>query len=387
MKKINLLTIAPAFFLLAASCSSPLALQTSEYDDMYYSSADRTEYAAPAAEATMEDFRSGSPADAGDEYVAEGTEDYYADEYYDGRAYNQGAAYSQRNNMNYSFIDPYWGAAVHPGFGYSRYGSAFYDPFYDPFYSPFHRPYSRFSMSIGLGFGMGGFYNPYMDPFMMGGMGMWGNPYRMGWGNPYMGMGGFGAYNSFYNGYYTGLNRGLYAGGGYFYDAPGQTRRVQYGPRIDRSSVGGAQPARSGGATGRPDRQGLTNEQRAITPGGGNTASPARPARPSRGNEAITGQQEQGVKQTLPSRPQTTQPARPQRNTNEAAPARQQRQRVQPQQQRQNIQRSTPNYERSTPTRTYEPSSSPMRSTPMQSSPSSRPAPSRGGGGGGRPIR
>ncbi|TXK52857.1 hypothetical protein FVR03_00340 [Pontibacter qinzhouensis] len=378
MKKINLLAIAPALCLLVVSCNSPMALQTSEYDDMYYSSSDRTEYAAAAPEATMEDFRSGSNAEAGDEYVADGTEEYYADEYYDGRTYNEG------RNLNHSFIDPYWGAAVHPGFGsFNRFGSAFYDPFFDPFYSPY-RPYSRFSMNIGfgmgMGMGMGRFYNPYMDPFMMGGMGMWGNPYMMGWGNPYMGMGGFGAYNSFYNGYYSGFNRGLYAGGGYFFDAPGQTRRVQYGPRIDRSTTG-AQPARPSGASGRPDRQSLSNEQRAVTPGGANTVNPGRPARPSRGNEAISGQQEQGVKQTLPSTPQVpaTQPDRPQRTTRETAPA---RQRVQPQQREQNIQRSTPSYERSTPSRTYERSSS-----PMQSSPASRPAPSRGGGGGGRPIR
>ncbi|MFT2010341.1 hypothetical protein ACMA1I_16820 [Pontibacter sp. 13R65] len=370
MKKINLLTIAPALCLLVVSCNSPIALQSSEYDDMYYSSSDQTVYAEPAPEATMGDFRSGSTADAGDEYVAEGTEDYYADEYYDGRAYNQ------RNNINHSFVDPYWGAAVHPGFGYSRFGSAFYDPFFDPFYSPF-RPYSRFSMSFGFGMGMGRYYNPYMDPFMMGGMGMWGNPYMMGWGNPYMGMGRFGAYNSFYNGYYTGLNRGLYAGGGYFYDAPGQTRRIQYGPRVDRSTVG-AQPARPSGASGRPDREGMSNEQRAVMPGGGNAVSPARPARPSRGNQSIGGQQSQEIKQTLPSRPETpaTQPARPQRTTREAAPA---RQRIQ---QQQNIQRSTPSYERSTPSRTFERSSS-----PMQSSPASRPSPSRGGGGGGRPMR
>ena len=62
MKNIHKIFFLPLFAALAISCSSPTSLQTSEYDDVYYSKKDKTiitdqavaTAAAPAADAAEE---------------------------------------------------------------------------------------------------------------------------------------------------------------------------------------------------------------------------------------------------------------------------------------------------------------------------------------------
>lgn len=281
MKKLSILTIAPVLALIGVSCSGPTAMQATEYDDLYYSSSDNTQYAqasnqayeaaVPAQPTEAEAPARETAAPAREEQLSEGevlnpeyssqsagaTENYNGDEYYDGREYNP------RDNWyrpNYSFVDPYWASAVYdpwvPSYSrYSRYGPAYYDPFYDPFlYDPFYRPYrpyygSAFTISIGFSYGWGNWY-PY-------------RPYGYGCWSCY-------PYNSYgYGGYY---------GHNYWYDYPvGHPRKVQYGPREDRATVP------TTGAVGRPDRrqdQSVQQQQNAINPAN----ATGRPARPARGN-------------------------------------------------------------------------------------------------------
>ncbi|MFD2999717.1 hypothetical protein ACFS7Z_05055 [Pontibacter toksunensis] len=412
MKKYTLLTVAPMLALMAVGCSSPIAMQSTEYDDMYYSSSDKTEYVEPEATASQR-YEENSTEQA----LAEGevlnpeysgsnarTDNYDGDEYYDGRSYDA------RNNWyqpSYSFVDPYWGAAYAPRMS----SIAFYDPFYDPFFDdPFY--YSSFSRSpywgwnrglnininYGLGWGMpmawgGGFYN---RPMM--GMGGW-------WPNSY----GYG----YYNGFRHGFNNGFYGGNPYyggFYDRPvviGNPVRIQNSPRGSRSAVVTDNPA-----SRRPIRGGV-NEGESI---GRQTVGSESVGRPARRSEATTSPNrtegniriQEGEKATLPTRPsrarrsepavnQQEQRALPNRverrsRTQEYQPQQQQERRVQPQQQERRVRqiesRPARTYE-SRPERTYEsrPTPSYERSSPMQSSPTPRSSGSSGSSGGGRPPR
>jgi len=319
MKNIRLQTIlAPALALMALGCSSPTAMQSSEYDDMYYSASDKTEYVKPSATtAGQADAASAGIAQSTEATTKEGisTENYSGDEYYDGRVYNP------RDNWyrpNYSFVDPYWGSAYVPHH-YSRFHRGFYDPFYDPFlYNPFYgdpffydpflrRPYwgSGLTISIGYNYGWGGgWYNPY---------------YASRWfpGNPY------------YHGYYGG---GFY-GSPWYYDRPliiRQPVRVQYGPRDARGTVvtdrvnNEGRPSRRNTEAG--DRQVIERED-----------AVRRTARPSRSGSNVVIPPVEGEKNALPSRP-----SRPNRNeyytpdnNSEAGPSRQPVRVGQPQEQRQ----------------------------------------------------
>ncbi|GAB3536799.1 hypothetical protein GCM10027443_28020 [Pontibacter brevis] len=395
MKKYKLLTIAPMLALMAVGCSSPIAMQSTEYDDMYYSSSDKTEYVEPEVTANQR-YTENSTEQA----LAEGevlnpeysgsssarTDNYYSDdEYYDGRSYDA------RNNWyrpSYSFVDPYWGAAYAPRMS----SIAFYDPFYDPFfddpfyYSSFRRsPYwgwnrgLNISLNYGMGWGMpmawgGGFYN---SPMM--GMGGW-------WPNSY----GYGYYNGFRNGF----NNGFYGGNPYygtFYDRPiviGNPVRIQNSPRISRSAVVTDNPALR-----RPARGGV-NEGESIgrqTVGSESVGRPARrgetEASPTRTEGNII--RSEGEKRALPTRPsrRTRQPAVNQQEQRTTPTRTERRSRTQEYRQPQQQQERTRTYE-SRPTRTYESRPAPTyeRSSPMQSSPMPRSSGSSGGGGG-RPPR
>lgn len=395
MKKLNIRTITPAFALLAVSCSSPIAMQSTEYDDMYYTSADKTAYIQPEAEApsaqadeayygSTEEGEVSNPEYAGSSAIAG---DYADDEYYDGREYNPRNNWSQ---SNYSFVDPYWGSAYVPRH-YNRYSamSSFYDPFYSPFYhdpfyyDPFMRtsPYWNrglsFSLSYGLG-GLGGFYN---------------RPYYSSWY----------PYNSFYNGYNRGLYNGYYATNPYWYERPvviGQPRNsIQYGPRGSRSVVA-TEDSRN--LNSRPARTGAVNEGEGLRSAGSSNAEarPARPSRTSRTDQAVA-PAGNDTKQVLPTRPsrsdyynsrnsrrESQQPARisqPQQQR-QLSPARESRsnriQQSQPQRQVRPIEsRPSRSFERSTPSRSFE--STPSRS--FESRPATSPTPRSSGGG--RPSR
>ena len=280
MKKFTINILASAIVLVAWGCSSPTAMQSTEYDDMYYSSSDRTTYAEPTSSVEQTSSSSGvqNQTYAGNSNASV-TDNYYVDEYYDGREYNP------RDNWyrpNYSYVDPYWGSAYTPRhYSYNRYNSAFYDPFYDPFYhDPFYydpffrRPFlnSGVSVIISYNYGFGGRY-----------------PYYSRWypNNPY--------YHGFYGGHYNN-----FYGNNWFYDRPvviGNRVKTQYGPRDTRGSVvtegndrnNNGRPTRGeayqGEVTGtenaRPTRPSRTSDA-VISPEVGSEAKPQLPLRPSR---------------------------------------------------------------------------------------------------------
>ncbi|MDX5437206.1 MAG: hypothetical protein LPK03_08425, partial [Pontibacter sp.] len=376
MKRFTILTVAPALALLAVGCSGPSAMQSSEYDDMYYSSSDQTVYveqapqAQPAAPA-YQNYESNSAAQP----LAEGevlnpeysesaiTQNYAGDEYYDGRSYNP------RDNWyrpDYSFVDPYWGAAYVP----RRTSYAFYDPFYDPFYydpffyDPFwgpnrYRSGLNISISYGMGWG-GGFYGaPYYG-------------YSRWWPNSY----GYGFYNGFHHGYHSAY----YARNPYnwYYDRPvviGKASRVQYGPRDSRNTQvntsGVGRPARDGiirgESTGQQQQnQGVIGHQSRSSR---STVAPAGegrqelPARPSRRNSTV--QPEQQNVQPLPSNNRSNRRTReyynPSRSIEQPQQRREIRSRTIERQPSRSIEsRPSRTIERSQPSRSYE--SRPSRS-------------------------
>ncbi|WP_394341665.1 hypothetical protein [Pontibacter ramchanderi] len=389
--------------LFAVGCSSPVAMQSTEYDDMYYSSSDRTEYVQPQAQAPQQQY-----AAAENEQQAatnDVTQNYAADEYYDGRTYRPQATW---NTPNYAYVDPYWTSSyVHRMHRVNPY----YDPFfYDPFYSAydpfFYDPFMRRSgirVSIGLGMGWGSGWN------------RWGHPYGMYdpfWGSRYW------PYDNYYAGFYHGYNRGYYGGNRFIYDRPivVQPRQVQYGPRGERSVVPAAgNPER---VTGRPNRsEAVSNEQRATQ--GADYARPGRTERATgntnvRGQEVNTGE---NTGRTMPARPATTNrgydpqsgQVRPSRQQPEGqqpvqrmnqsreeyvAPSVQPRERQQRIQQpvqrqeriqRQPVQRSQPSYQRSEPVQRSQPSY--QRSEPVQRSQPSYSPPTRSSGTSSPPAR
>lgn len=283
MKKFTIYTLAPALTLFALSCSSPTAMQSTEYDDMYYSSSDKTTYVEPEAKAYNELTEGDSEAQGQTESSNAATENYYAEdyEYYDGREYNP------RDNWyrpNYSYVDPYWGSAYTPRhYSYNRYNSAFYDPFYDPFYydpfyyDPFYRrPWgSGISIIISYNYGWGSYGRHY--------------PYYSRWysHNPYY-------HHGYYGGYY-----GNYYGNNWVYDSPIIVNRIktQYGPRDSRGAV---VTDGNRGNGGRPVRGEAYQGEVTGTEN-------ARPARPSRSSDAvITPETGTETKTSLPARPSRT---------------------------------------------------------------------------------
>ncbi|RNI23451.1 hypothetical protein [Rufibacter latericius] len=212
----NKLLILPLLGFLAAGCSTSSNLQTSEADDVYFSSSDKVTYVEPAA---LEQPGAGdTEAVEGDDASRDITERVSDPESY---------AQNRRNNNNntpyqYSYYDapfgnPYYAYAspfYSPGRYYSR--AIMMDPWMDPFYDPFYGPsmarmamydpfWPRPGLSIGIGLGFGRYYNP------------WGYGYGYGYGyNPYRYGGGY--YDSYYGGGRVIANR------------------VAYGRRDDRGS-------------------------------------------------------------------------------------------------------------------------------------------------------
>jgi hypothetical protein len=169
-----------------------------------------------------------------------------------------------------------------------------YDPFYqDPFlYSPIYNPYARGGVSVSIVFGS-----------------VWGNPYRM---NPYARhyYGGWYPYNNYYNGFYQGYH---YGRNQYVYDRPGpvQTRKVQYGPRNERSSIVAGSNRSS---IGRPDRGTLSSDyqQQAVR------SDNQRTARPSRSGEVRSELEGTNSKGVITTRPDVTRQTRPRRGESPA---------------------------------------------------------------------
>ncbi|QNF32468.1 hypothetical protein HUW51_06895 [Adhaeribacter swui] len=239
MKYLHKLTLVPLATLLLAGCSGPTAIQSStETDDLYYASTDKTVFASkPTAAVTENNVATEANTNTNSDEVANpeysGTTnnnrsnsssysdyDYYSEDYtYASRIRRFNSPYRGMSYYDFAYTDPYW------------YGSGFnaYNPFYDPFSygygSGFYRPGFYTGLSLGLGFG-----NPFFSPYA--GYGGFYNPYG------YYGGGLFSGYrNGFYNGYYNGFYNGFYANGGNYDRYPTNFRPRNYGPRPERSVV------------------------------------------------------------------------------------------------------------------------------------------------------
>lgn len=332
MKKFTINILASALALVAWGCSSPTAMQSTEYDDMYYSSSDRTTYAEPESSVDQTSSGSGvqSQANSGNSRASV-TDNYYADEYYDGREYNPRDSWYR---PNYSYIDPYWGSAYTPrNYSYNRYSTAFYDPFYDPFY------YDPF------------FYDPfYRRPLMNSGVSVI-ISYNYGWGRHYPYHSRWYPNNPYYHGYYGGHYNNYY-GNRWIYDNPaviGNRIKTQYGPRDTRGTVVTEGNGRN--TAGRPTR-GEAYQGEVIG------TENARPTRSSRSSDAIvTPEAGSEAKPQLPTRPSRTEYYDPSqgRDRNSRQPVYQGEQQSD---ERRVIQRS----ERGTRTREYTPRSTETRS-------------------------
>ncbi|MFC6996232.1 hypothetical protein [Rufibacter roseus] len=277
IKKLYLL---PLLGFLTAGCSTSSYLQSSEVDDVYFSSSDKVTYSEP-------------------EYAPASEEVQLAD-----------GSYSENIEGRVSDPETYAERRERTPYQYSYYDAPFGNPFYayhDPFYFP-GRYYSRAAM-------MSPWIDPWYDPFYGPSMAMMYDPFwprygtgmsvsiGIGWGRAYNPWGyGYGMYNPYrYGGYYGG---GYYGGFNDFYRSPVAARRVHYAPRNDRGSNVSHNPNIS-----RDGRNSvIANEGRRSR--SGNTSSPGQVNRPrSTAGQAYP----EGT---------STQPARTRRSTISPAPAR-----------------------------------------------------------------
>jgi hypothetical protein len=253
MKFIYTAILIPVLGLLGAGCTGT-AYQSSENDDLYYATSDRTrrvEYVAPPAAAASEttyatdevtnpDYAGSSSS--GDQNITNNY-NYYDSDYGYTRSYRSRSYNSY--GYGYNSYDPFYAP-----YGYS---AAYCYGIYDPFWYPGYCPYSTFSVSFGYGYGYPAYGYGYP------GYGYYGYaPYR-----PY------GYYGGGYGGYYQGFYDGYYAGNSYGY---GYKHRVNYGPRGNRGNVPVNAPAGSTAGRPAPGRMADPNQ-----PGG--TMVPGRPMR------------------------------------------------------------------------------------------------------------
>ena len=248
-----------------SSCSTsqyaPQQGSNLEYDDMYYTSADRELALEAARQREAERLQAAAEkqkerqAAISERNVYQGQDaqdarkinpdamEGYSDEYYeDGEYVDDGYAeedyyiednyYSdQGNNQPRIYNNYYYG------------GGSFYDPFYNPYIDPYwSRPGMgmgfnnwgwRSGVSFSFGFSTGRFYDPWgYDPFFDS---YWGRPWGWdSWGyyNPYA----RGFRNGFYDGYYRSNYWGAYYPRTVVVYANNSDRRVTYGPRTTRAS-------------------------------------------------------------------------------------------------------------------------------------------------------
>jgi len=281
MKNIDRLLLLPLFAALAIGCSSPTAMQSSEYDDVYFSSKDKTvitdnrvadrsienpDQTAEETYAVTDGTTLPNPEySANNSGTTVGNEDYYSENYYDEDDYAY-ASRIRRFNAPYRGFS-YYDAAYTDYYWYNRsplyYGrSMYYDPFYayDPFlpcYTCYGYPsyYGGINIAIGL-------------------------PLYSRWGSPFGGYyGGLGYNRGFNNGFYNGFYNGYYANNGWYRNDTNGGRNVQYGRRRDRSEM----PTNTNANAGSRPRGGVTSGGGIV---GGNNAGGI--ARPSEGNTRST---------------------------------------------------------------------------------------------------
>jgi len=189
MKNISPLFSIVIALVLFASCSKNDFAQKTEYDDMYFSSADRDKLTASTKEFYTENFNdtyveslnSEKAVDYSDinyssktinpEYIAKYTSDnldqdvsdesteYYSDDLANAEIYGEAPkSYSSYSGSNGGGIYPTFAFGGGSGYGGNPYG--YRDPYgfgygYQPGY------YSRFRTGLSFRIGYGSFYNPY----------------------------------------------------------------------------------------------------------------------------------------------------------------------------------------------------------------------------------
>lgn len=169
----------------------PLLSVAQDYDDVYFTKADRVEIAAERAEESRAVARSRAnerPSEkfanpeyeAGSGYVP--TYDYFREEEF-ARLQNSRQMWQNRFNP---MMNPMMMGGFSPMMGMG-FGTGFYDPFWDMRFNRFNR-WNRFGWGGAMGFGWnrfgGGFYDPFWNPGMGMGFGWsrWGRP---AFANPY----------------------------------------------------------------------------------------------------------------------------------------------------------------------------------------------------------
>jgi hypothetical protein len=279
------------------------------YDDLYASASE-----APAGSVnnevaeTKEERRQRNYANRNPDYnsnngqSAQGTDEYYSQNWVSSRNY-----YGYQNNYGFN-NDNYWG--MNPGihFGYS-YG-----------YNPWAWNSSRFGYGSqwNTGWDNWGGYNSWNSPY---GYNSWNNPWGFnswgggfnswnsyaynGWNSPYYGnyYGGYnnGYYNGYNNGYNNAYNRPQYGGTNVNGADPNRNNVVTRGPRQDRTSArdnsdnfinaprtdrGGRQAATETNTSGNYYNRNFDNTSRTTTTGTSNTGTRTQSSGNSSSNES-----------------------------------------------------------------------------------------------------
>lgn len=284
MRNIFNAALVPVMAALAFGCTSSTALQSSEPDDLYYASSDRTVRQQVSVAPSENTYQNpGAVAENPEYYDPEAArQPTIINNYYDNDRY-----YGSRSRRNYVYFnDPFYSP-----FGYS---AAYCYGIYDPFCFPGYYPYTGLTVSIGYGWGSPWGYGYGYRPY-----GAYGYGYRP---YDYYGYGYGGGYGSYYHGFYDGY----YANNGYGYGY--NRKKVQYGPRGDRSVVpatsntgGRSNPGRS---AVEPGNGGRIN----VDPGRvGRTGAPAQSAGQS--GRVTTGTSQPATTPGRPARVTTSQPA------------------------------------------------------------------------------
>ncbi|WP_205503499.1 hypothetical protein [Rufibacter psychrotolerans] len=308
--------ILPLAGFLAAGCSTSSNLQTSEADDVYFSSADKVTYVEPAQDLTVEETLAAGTEDDASRDISERVSDpqTYSSRRSSSTPYQYSYYDAPFGNPFYAYHTPFYS----PGRYYSR--AMMYDPWLDPWYDPFYGPsmsslalydpfWPRTGLSIGIGLGFGRYYNP------------WGYGYGYGYG-----------YNPFRYGYYDN-----YYGGGRVV-----ANRVAYGRRDDRSSNAGsrnpnisrdprgsiAAPATNRSANAVVDAEDRTRSGRVASQPGTTSGDTGQRRRRPVATPQPGGQSQQGIiiqdqsRNSRTSRSEGAQPTRRQRIEYTPAPSR-----------------------------------------------------------------
>ncbi|MDQ3393279.1 MAG: hypothetical protein M3512_04090 [Bacteroidota bacterium] len=254
------------------SCSQNQLAQNKEYDDLYYTSADRKAeveaqpiaHRGAASGYSDQNFRkNGALAYEEENFSARKVNPDYISRYNvaeddiiieevgeDGEYFVENYDQQQRSGTPNNIRNNNYYGRGYNNFGYSPFNDPFMMGYYDPFMmSPFMGP--RFMrpgihMSFGMSFGFGNAWGMGMyDPFWGHG---YNNPYRMGMGmyDPFWGGGFYSPWGMGMNSYNMGYNRGYYNGmayNNYYRDGNSpirNTRTVVSGPRMSRSAIAGA---------------------------------------------------------------------------------------------------------------------------------------------------